>query len=318
MLLSVFRNPRGFRQISVAVSAFALVVSAELAANPILLPVGDSITRGFSTPPQVSYREELVARLTASGCTPTMRGSQSTSTNSSLHEGYSGHRAEDFLDGRAANPGIETTMDIYSPATDPADAVLLHIGTNDILRPQTASSTLGEIQQIIDLIHDESPTTVVYIANVVPLYVADSDGDGILDVTDSEADALSNGIDSAYANYSGIGDVSLVDVRTGFRPTDMVSDGIHPSEDDTSDPRSDSGEHRIAVAFAAALEDGGECNPTPASDVSFPLTDILTPVEDESITGPLMIAGKATDTGGSGFDRVRLAILDNNLSLIHI
>ena len=297
------------------VAGIALVSASAAQAQLTILPVGDSITRGFSGQP--SYRAELMSRLTDAGCSPVLRGSQGS--GNLLHEGYSGHEANDFLNnGRAANPGIEVTLSNFSPPADPADVLLLHIGTNDMIVGDSVSSTLTEIDDIIDIIKTDSPNTSIYLANGVPLFVlfddsgngrldtgTDTDGDGFYDISNSAADALAAGIEANYANDP---DVTVVDVRTGFRPTDMP-DGIHPSEDDPSDPRSDSGEHLLAVAFAAALEAGGDCIPD-NSDGSFPLTSILSPLSGDAIDGSVTISGQSIDTGGSGFVRVRLAILD--------
>ena len=312
----VIGTPLNNFKISTLFVCSVVAISVEATANPIILAVGDSITAGFSSQP--SYREELDRRLEASGCTPIWLGSQSDG-HPEPHEGYSGHRVEDFLSGtRGNNPGIESTMTIYDdPANGgPVETVLMHLGTNDMLQSQSVSSTLTEIQEIIDIVHLENSSTQIFIANVVPWYDTDSDGDGVKDLPNFNTSALSSGIDAAYSNYSGAGVVHLVDVRTGFRPTDMVADGIHPSPDDPSDPRSDSGEHHLAVAFAAALEAEGTCNPT-SSDTSFPLTNILTPVVDDIVNGPVTITGIATDTGDTGgdaFNRVRLAIQDNNFT----
>jgi len=313
--------------ISIFFFCSTLAISVEVAANPIIISVGDSITRGFST--QKSYREEFSRRLDDSGCVPTMRGGATapSTAHPEDHEGYSGHRADHFELALGSNPGITMIMNEFSnTSVGLVDAVVMHLGTNDILRGDSVSSTLTEIQNVIDLIHvPPNENTPIYIANVVPWYDIDTDGDNILDAPNFNMDALSAGIDNNYSNYSGAGPVYLVDVRTGFRPTDMVSDGIHPSPEiiDTppnNDPnrpdRSDSGEHHLAVAFAAALEAQGTCNPTSA-DSAFPLTNILTPVLDETVNGSLTITGKATDTGDAGgdeFDRVRLAIQDNNFT----
>ena len=297
--------------------AFSLcTIPFRVSADITILPVGDSITSGFQGQP--SYREELVSRLDESGCSPVTRGSQPNSTNPWPHEGYSGHRADHFINGFAANPGIDVTLGLYSAPADPVDVVLVHIGTNDMIWQQSVSSTLTEIDDIIDSIKQNSPSSKIYLANGVPLYIdedttgnnrlnsgTDSDNDGFFDVPDNFADDLASGIENAYANDP---DVIVVDVRTGFRPTDMVSDGIHPSEDDSSDPRSDSGEHHIAVVFAAALEAEGDCVPT-TNDDSFPLTHILKPATNKTVTGNVVISGRAVDTGSAGFDRVRLAIL---------
>ena len=294
-------------------------MSIGASADTNILPVGDSITRGFAG--QESYRVELVSRLNASACAPVTRGSQPNLNDPWPHEGYSGHRADHFLTGFAANPGIAVTIDRFSAPLDPVDVVLLHIGTNDMIWQQSVSSTLNEIDDIINIIKQDSPSSQIYLANNVPLYIlfdttgnnrldtgTDTDGDGFYDVSNTEADALAAGIEANYANDPN---VTVVDVRTGFRPTDMVPDGIHPSEDDASDPRSDSGEHHLAVAFAAALEDGGLCTPVASTDSSFPLTHILFPAVGDAISGSVTISGRAVDTGGAGFDRVRIAIQDN-------
>ena len=298
-----------------ACSLFSLPFGLHAAVT--IIPVGDSITRGFQGQP--SFREELISRLDASGCQPVTRGSQPNVSSLSPHEGYSGHRADNFVNGRRSpNPGIAATLDLYSPVTDQVDAILLHIGTNDMIQQQSVQSTLDEIENIITIIKEKSPSSNIYLANVVPLYLVDdtnlnnplstgidSDGDGFFDVSNPSADILSERIATNYGNDPR---VILVDVRTGFRPTDMVGDGIHPSEDDSSDPRSDSGEHHIAVAFAAALEANNDCIPS-NDDNSFPLTNIISPESGETVNGALSLSGRAVDTGGAGFDRVRLAIL---------
>lgn len=308
----------------------ALAISVEVAANPVVSPVGDSITRGFAQ--QVSYREELDQRLINSGCASAnnspenMVGLAAAHGHPEAHSGYSSHQAGHFVNGTnnpvngVVNPGITAIIGATTSSGATADVVTMHLGTNDIFREQSVSSTLNEIQQVIDKIHQVDNTVPIYLANIVPLYRTlnnpgtDTNNDGFLDVPVADMDALSDGIEANFPNNSSGGPVHVVDVRTGFRPTDMlIGDGIHPSEEDpNSDARSQSGEHRLAVAFAAAMEDQGDCVPT--KDDAFPLTDIFTPAVEATITGELTITGRAIDTGGSGFDRIRLAIQDNNFT----
>ena len=301
---SLGRLPRSiFLSALAAIATFTSAVEADLK----ILPVGDSITRGINGlqgEGRISYRKEFESRLDASGCLQTMLGSQNNSSPGHLssHEGYSGHRVDHFQLGLGSNPGIATIMADNSEA----EVVLVHLGTNDMLQSQSVAGTLVELNDVISIINP-SPTRAVYLANVVPWYDVDSNADGILDIPNANAEALSAQITATFANEPYI---HLVDVRTGFRPTDMFPDGIHPSQDDDNDPRSDSGEHHIAVAFAAALEVEGDCVPPTNSDSSFPLTNILSPVTGEVVSGPVTFSGRATDTGGAGFDRVRLAILD--------
>jgi hypothetical protein len=51
--------------------------------------------------------------------------------------------------------------------TNPADVILLHIGTNDISQNQTISSTATEVGQILDTIDAKSTATVVFLARII-------------------------------------------------------------------------------------------------------------------------------------------------------
>ena len=325
----------------------ALAATSAQAADITIMPVGDSITRGFSG--QQSFREELDARLAASGCTFISRGPVTGFgyQGAGGHAGYSGHRADHFING-LGNPN-NPNPDLFNPGIGPLldddfaanggypEVVLLNVGTNDIVRgiengdtlTQTVNTTLSDIAQLISTIHGKDPNIEIFLGNLVPLYADDADGDGDLDdpgaLVENHpfANALSDALESAYLNTTVPG-VHLVDLRTGYRSTDMVSDGVHPSPDDAATQESDSGEHRLAVAIAAALEEKGLCVPT-GTDNSFPLTDILTPtsINGDTFTGPISFTGRAIDTGGAGFTsdgagpapRVKIAIQDNATNL---
>ena len=330
-------NPR--IQILLGSTIIALAATSAQAANITIMPVGDSITAGFSS--QMSFREELDARLAASGCTFISRGSVSNDgyQGAGPHEGYPGDRAEQFINGnQPPNPGIGAILDNdFAIHGNYPEVLLLNIGTNDVIRgieqgdtlTQTVNTTVSEIAQLISTIHGKDPNIEIFLGNLVPLYADDTDGDGDLDNPSTLvenhpfADALSDALESAYLNTTVPG-VHLVDLRTGYRSTDMVSDGVHPSPDNATNPESDSGEHRLAVAIAAALEEEGLCAPT-GTDNSFPLTDILTPtiINGGTFTGSISFTGRAFDTGGAGFisdgngpaPRVTIAIQDNATNL---
>ena len=311
-----FRTKLATTTLTLALSVISWPVVAQTAITAIF--VGDSNTRGFNG--QQSFREELDARLAASGCSLISRGIDSSGGYQAAgpHEGHSGHRAEHFLRDtqngeamRGNNRGIRAIMDAESPRSRPVDAVILNVGTNDIRQGQSVRGTLNEVTEIVDIIQAKSPTTRIFLGNVLPWYHRDSDGDGTLDVPNPQTDALSDALEAEYLD-SNVPGVHLVDLRTGFRPTDMV-DGIHASANANNAPFSDAGEHKAAVAFASALESEGVCNPR-LPDSSFPLTDILSPAiaDGDTLSGPISLLGKATDTGGAGFDRVEVGIQNDS------
>lgn len=149
-------------------------IADRTALGPVkIMAVGDSITHGVAS--VSSYRREFTALLQAASCNFTMMGSQLTSGNSNgdpeayngAHEGYSGHRADHFLNGHVSssgsNPGIRVSMETYTP-----DVVLLHLGSNDVAQEQGVSNALIDLENVLNAIYEVKPETLVLIANVIP------------------------------------------------------------------------------------------------------------------------------------------------------
>ena len=87
----------------------------------------------------------------------------------------------------------------------------------------------------------------------------------------------------------------------------MIADLIHPNN---------IGEAHIADAFLSALDTAYPnidftCG-APTVDLIAPETFITVPAAGSNVGGTTTYSGSATDTGGSGFDRVRIAIRDDN------
>ena len=107
-------NPR---LLKLCVAVIASAATSAFSADITIMPVGDSITAGFSD--QMSWREELDTRLTASGCTMLSRGSVENDgyqqdrnrNNGNGHEGYPGDRADIFINGGGPNPGLDVILD---------------------------------------------------------------------------------------------------------------------------------------------------------------------------------------------------------------
>lgn len=142
-----------------------------------IMAVGDSITEGVLG--QKSYRNELLPPAVATECNFEMIGSKlnnETPTGfESPHEGYSGHPANRFIPGQTsgANPGIDVMM-AQSP-----DAVLLHLGSNDMRLAQSVSGTVSEIDQIVARIWANNSAAEVFVANVIPWYGTSSNNSNV-------------------------------------------------------------------------------------------------------------------------------------------
>ncbi len=209
-----------------------------------IMALGDSITHGHSFGNAASYRQPLNTIMTSADCQFDMVGSQRGNflhnTYVAPHEGYSGHTADQILNGfvNAAgnNEGISVTINRYQP-----HVVLLHIGTNDMRLGQNIDQTVAEMDQIISVILAADSAPVVFLANVVPWYANARVGADVVILGDRI---------EAYAAQLNNPRVRLVNVRAGFNRSMMRADNAHPNP---------AGEQHIAERFFAAYDDAGYC-----------------------------------------------------------
>ena len=137
----------------------ALAANTAFATDISILPLGDSITAGFSN--QLSFREELDARLDDAGCNFISRGTVFNDgyQGAGPHEGRPGFRVDNFINGRGQLPDIDTLLDDdFARNGGYPDAILLNLGTNDVVfaierqpnqtQNQTVNTTLN-----LSLIH---------------------------------------------------------------------------------------------------------------------------------------------------------------------
>ena len=253
---------------------FSILLAAPTIVNAQVrvLALGDSITQG--TKGQKSYRHPLIMGIgDALGCSYEMVGSrdQNNATNDvqpdfvSYHEGYSGHRADWFTEGRASpsNPGIDAIMDAETP-----DIVLIHLGSNDMrngfpvgtnpigpndYNPNGSGSTIAELDQLVTQIWSKNANAELFVANLIPWYGTAPNSNVTADVQD-----LGDEIET-WISTENNPRLHLVDVRSGYdqgytpgastHPR-MISDLVHPNSD---------GEAHIADAFLAAIEQASIC-----------------------------------------------------------
>ncbi len=229
-------------------------VTADTAIN--ILPLGDSITEGVDVQDSISgnvvnlqsYRYRLWTKLLDAKFNFDFVGSQ----NSTLfdpseplvfpdhlgevfdpdHEGHSGITADGLL---SLLPALLTEYD--------ADVVLLHIGSNDTLRGvvnelpvESVSSTIDEIESIIETLRTNNPIVTILLAAPIP------------SIHNTELPELQAEISTlAAATSTAQSKVILVDQAADFDATVGIDtvEGIHPNP---------AGEEKIAQKWFNAID----------------------------------------------------------------
>lgn len=143
-------------------SATGSAHAAESNGGVRVMPLGDSITDGFTVPG--GYRIGLWQKFVAGGFTVDLVGSLSNGPaelGDHDHEGHSGWRIDQI------DANIVTWLRTFTPHT-----VLLHIGTNDMIQnPSGAPARLGTL---LDHITATAPDAEVFVATIIPLAGADA------------------------------------------------------------------------------------------------------------------------------------------------
>jgi lysophospholipase L1-like esterase len=199
-------------------------------SGPTILPLGDSITDGYSTPG--GYRIKLDQDF---GGNVQFLGSQTNgpSTLPDKHnEGHSGYRI-DQIDGDlngivSSSPASpDTTNGGYwltggngtgRSAIDP-QYVLLHIGTNDATQGASASLMESRLIQLLGDLKTDLPTSQVIVASLIPR-------------TDSAADeAVEEQYNAAMpAIVAEMGaNFHFLDMHDVIDPSTDLADGVHPN-----------------------------------------------------------------------------------------
>jgi len=192
--------------------------SMVFAANERILPLGDSITQAdldFN-----SYRRPLWHLLDDAGYVVDFIGGRNYNGFNPYgpppnpdfdldHEGHPGWKADGLL---SKLPGWLTG---YTP-----DIVLLHAGTNDLLKHQSIESTILELKGIIDVLRNDNPHVTVLLAQIIPTNHSQNHS-----FTDLNAQ-MQGIIDEKSTAQSPI---ILVDQNSGFDPVTDTYDDVHPN-----------------------------------------------------------------------------------------
>jgi len=130
-----------------------------------IMPLGDSITKGSGPPIFSGYRQALYTNLRGVGYDVEFVGSQVNGGGTPLsfdldHEGHSGQTADWIADN---------VIEFLN--ANPADAVLLHIGTNDLLSGQSPTDTVTDVEDILQRINawerNNDRDVVILLARII-------------------------------------------------------------------------------------------------------------------------------------------------------
>ncbi|WP_207481103.1 SGNH/GDSL hydrolase family protein [Arenibaculum pallidiluteum] len=135
-----------------------------------IMPLGASNTQGMAVDPQSpgGYRGPLQAMLAAGGVpfdfVGSLRGGAIADPD---HEGHGGMTIDWYaqaLDPTTGRTRVEALLD-----ANPADVVLLLVGTNDVNGGDSAETMIAEMVQLLRLIDDHPADPAVFVMKLQPL-----------------------------------------------------------------------------------------------------------------------------------------------------
>ena len=185
-----------------------------------ILPLGDSITQPEWT--QQSYRYPLWQNLLDAQYAFDFVGSQTENHGGSSswpdylgqsfdqdHEGHYGFRADEIL----------SILPSWLVGNTP-DAVLMHLGTNDLFQAESILSTLDDLEQIIGELRTVNPNVVVLASLLIPTGFPSNQL-----INDFNAE-----LPGRVAEWTTTGSpVILVDQNSQIDPGLHLYDGVHPN-----------------------------------------------------------------------------------------
>src|SRR5262245_14283328 len=181
------------------------------------MPLGDSITEGVGSTTEAGYRQPLYDLLANAGIAFDFVGGLENGNGSVTdknHEGHAGFRTDEL---QVAN---------YL-AANPADVILLEIGTNDISFGASAAQVRDNISNLLGAIKAARPSARIYLSTVIPRT------DNRQSTTQNLNNLLPNMVQS---KVNGGQEIILVDIASQFlaQPdwqTALMADDKHPNDD---------------------------------------------------------------------------------------
>ncbi|QYN34910.1 SGNH/GDSL hydrolase family protein [Pseudonocardia sp. DSM 110487] len=201
----------------VGVSAGAVPVQRSAAAAPApaplvlrVMPLGASSTAGNGSPETAGYRGPLQMLLARDGVTVDMVGSQRSAPPSVPDGDYEGNSGLTLTDMR---PRVAQWVRRADP-----DVVLLHIGTNDLLKGDSAEKTVRRLEDVLSQIVAVSDAHVIVAGVWAPLPGDARDR--------AEFNRLSAAVVAQFRQRGS--SMRFLDVSEPLE-SDELADGLHPN-----------------------------------------------------------------------------------------
>jgi lysophospholipase L1-like esterase len=209
----------------------ANIVSAGTLKDPVrIMPLGDSITRGVAgSSDDTGYRRSLYLALTGAGHSVDFVGGQTDGIPTDFdrsHEGHDGWHADQIRDN------------IYGwLVANPADVVLLHIGTNDVSGGDEDAAEVAAILDNIDLYElDYGQQVTVFVARIILRN----------DAKNPQTIAYNDAVEAQVVSRGAGGDqIDGLDMQSALAYPGDLADTVHPN---------DAGYQDMADTWFAALD----------------------------------------------------------------
>jgi autotransporter-associated beta strand protein len=192
---------------------------AYISTAPVLriLPVGDSITCGVSSPANVpgGYRTLLASLLTSLNYNVTFTGLLNVNNPPGVTAWHEGHSGAEIV-------GVDYCMQGVFDSTDDPDIILLLLGTNDYNNGIGAGAT-NRLDAMITHLATNRPNAKIIVANLL----LRTDNSTLDSQITSTFNPLVPGIVAAHAALGQ--QVYFTDLRSSVTAAGLSSDGIHPN-----------------------------------------------------------------------------------------
>lgn len=199
------------------------------AATPLgnVMPVGDSITAGYSSDQTVDagWRSMLFKSLTAARYSFQFVGTTNVNAGKTLptkpvdQTWHCGGTIESWRT-LAVRDNIAAWLKTLAARRQTPAFILMMTGTNDI-NDNNAPASIGNVSNIIETVHSLAPKSKLFVAKIVPVFSPDN----------AWVAAYNAGLVELVGKKRAAGcNVAIVDLNTDFPfATGMTADTVHPN-----------------------------------------------------------------------------------------
>ena len=226
------RHARGVPAVALLALAFGSMGRPSAASAITIMPLGDSITYGYSDGADVpgGYRSTLFRDLTSAGYTPTFVGSETANPDPTLPaaaDGQEGHVGWLIAGtGAQASYSLSTYIDRWLAPGNGVNPnlILLEIGTNEFLQNYHTSAAPYELAALVTRISELRPNAEILMSTITPLSVSSQNAEV------QAFNAALGGPDGIVAQLRKLGEkVVLVNAGGSLAASDLSPDGGHPT-----------------------------------------------------------------------------------------